>query len=196
MLISSSVPRFCASFITLSFPFRAIAGVFDSNLPSNVAQVRSPQLQKHGQEVYTLANPRPRDMFPVRDTFTANNDFGGLHHDSIRNMQTVQYGEIAGSIRITVTKGLGTPVTLETPAPTQTDANNQGSSQCHSIDDACDRAYAQFEDDRVYTQWASYYSRIQSGIIMVATFGQAGCTAQFQCDDYGIGMSGREIKDA
>lgn len=110
--------------------------------------------------------------------------------------QTVEYGAVAGSIQITMTHGLGDPVTLATPVPTQTDANNKGSSQCHSIDDACSRAYAQFEDDTIYTEFTSFYSRVKSGIIVVATFGQAGCTAQFTCDDYGIGMSGADIKDA
>ncbi|KAI1045994.1 hypothetical protein LB505_013877 [Fusarium chuoi] len=31
---------------------------------------------------------------------------------------------------------------------------------------------------------------------MLASFGQAGCTAQFRCDDYGLGMKGKDIKDA
>ncbi|KAK7422042.1 hypothetical protein QQZ08_009691 [Neonectria magnoliae] len=95
-----------------------------------------------------------------------------------------------------MTYGAGAPVTLSTPVPTQTDANNKGSSQCHSVDDACQRAYEQFEDDTIYTDYVSRYSRIKLGIIVAATFGQAGCIAQFKCDDYGIGMSGRLTKDA
>jgi len=85
---------------------------------------------------------------------------------------------------------------LETPLPTETDANNKGSRQCHSIDDACERAYNQFEDDVVYTDYVSRYARIKSGIIVLASFGQAGCTVQWKCDDYGIGMKGKDIKDA
>ncbi|KAF7555949.1 hypothetical protein G7Z17_g1787 [Cylindrodendrum hubeiense] len=110
--------------------------------------------------------------------------------------RTYEYGDVYTGIKVTFTIGVGTPVTISTPVPTQTDSNDSGSSQCHSIDDACDRAYAQFEDDKVYTGWTSYYSRVQSGMIMVASFGQAGCTAQFECDDYGIGMTGAVIKDA
>ncbi|KAJ3534884.1 hypothetical protein NM208_g7365 [Fusarium decemcellulare] len=98
--------------------------------------------------------------------------------------------------KVTVTKGVGDPVTLETPLPTQTDANNKGSSQCGSIDDACSRALDGFEDDTIYKDYVSRYARIKSGIIVVASFGQAGCTAQFKCDDYGLGMSGKHIKEA
>ncbi|KAF4469512.1 hypothetical protein FALBO_3603 [Fusarium albosuccineum] len=99
--------------------------------------------------------------------------------------------------KVTVTKGVGDPVTLETPLPTQTDANNnKGSSQCGSLDDACSRALDGFEDDTIYKDYVSRYARIKSGIIVVASFGQAGCTAQFKCDDYGLGMSGKHIKEA
>ncbi|KAJ6002069.1 hypothetical protein N7522_007296 [Penicillium canescens] len=109
--------------------------------------------------------------------------------------RTLEYGEVYGK-QYTFTNGAGSPVTLETAAPTQTDANNKGSSQCKSVDDACQRAYEQFEDDTVYSDFASYTAKIQSGMVMVATFGQAGCVAQYKCDDYGFGMTGRQIKDA
>ncbi|KAH8659000.1 hypothetical protein BGZ61DRAFT_540341 [Ilyonectria robusta] len=110
--------------------------------------------------------------------------------------RTVEYGNVYTGIKVTFTYGVGTPTTISTPVPTQTDSNNKGSSQCHSIDDACDRAFEQFEDAKVYTQFTSYYSRIKSGIIVAATFGQAGCTAQWDCDDFGIGMTGLDIKNA
>lgn len=129
---------------------------------------------------------------PVAEPVTMTEDGVVLSYPS----RVYSYGEVYTGIKITLTYGAGTPVTLSTPAPTQTDANNKGSSQCHSVDDACQRAYEQFEDDTIYTDYVSRYSRIKSGIIVAATFGQAGCTAQFKCDDYGIGMSGRLIKDA
>jgi hypothetical protein len=53
-----------------------------------------------------------------------------------------------------------------------------------------------FEDDTVYKDYVSRFARIKSGMVMLATFGQAGCTAQFTCDDYGLGMKGKDIKDA
>jgi hypothetical protein len=110
--------------------------------------------------------------------------------------RTIRVGNYPGG-RYTYTDGVGEPVTLSTPLPTQTDANNKGSSQCGSIDDACDRAMNDgFEDDTVYKDYVSRFARIQSGMVMVATFGQAGCTAQFTCDDYGLGMKGKDIKDA
>ncbi|KAF5982770.1 hypothetical protein FBULB1_4090 [Fusarium bulbicola] len=110
--------------------------------------------------------------------------------------RTVLVGNYPGG-KYTYTQGVGDAVTLETPLPTQTDANNKGSSQCGSIDDACDRALNDgFDDETTYTDYVSRYARIKSGMIMVATFGQAGCTAQFKCDDYGLGMKGKDIKDA
>ncbi|KAF9770142.1 hypothetical protein IL306_012342 [Fusarium sp. DS 682] len=110
--------------------------------------------------------------------------------------RTIMYGNYPGG-KYTYTKGVGDPVTLETPLPTRTDANNKGSSQCGSIDDACDRALNDgFDDETVYKDYVSRYARIKKGMVMVATFGQAGCTAQFKCDDYGIGMKGKDIKDA
>ncbi|KAF4500751.1 hypothetical protein FAGAP_3033 [Fusarium agapanthi] len=110
--------------------------------------------------------------------------------------RTVLVGNYPGG-KYTYTQGVGDAITLETPLPTQTDANNKGSSQCGSIDDACDRALNDgFDDETTYTDYVSRYARIKSGMIMVASFGQAGCTAQFKCDDYGLGMKGKDIKDA
>ncbi|KAK7409426.1 hypothetical protein QQX98_008387 [Neonectria punicea] len=111
--------------------------------------------------------------------------------------QTVEIGQVFGTIGYTHTVGEGTPVTIRPPDATQTDANNKGSSQCHSIDDACDRAIAKFDDDFIYTEFASYYTRIKKGIIIVATFGQAGCVVEYDCDDWAQGgMTGKQIKDA
>lgn len=109
--------------------------------------------------------------------------------------QTVEYGKVGG-VQITMTNGLGTPVTISTPVPTQTAGNNDGAGSCTNMDDACDRAYSKYEDDVVYTDYTAYTASVQSGILMVATFGTAGCTAMFECDDYGIGMTGAEIKNA
>ncbi|KAH7163397.1 hypothetical protein B0J13DRAFT_35988 [Dactylonectria estremocensis] len=110
--------------------------------------------------------------------------------------QTVNIGAV-GTIKYTHTVGEGTPVTIRPADATQTDSNNKGSSQCHSIDDACDRAVAEFEDDFIYTEFASYYTRIKKGIIIVATFGQAGCVVEYDCDDWSQGgMNGKQIKDA
>ncbi|KAJ5606038.1 hypothetical protein N7510_008819 [Penicillium lagena] len=96
------------------------------------------------------------------------------------------------------TEGVGAPVTLQTPSPSQTSGNDKGSGECHSIDDACTRAYEQYVDDTVYSSYTSYTANIESGIIVDATFGTAGCAAMYSCDnnDYGFGMTGRQIKAA
>jgi hypothetical protein len=129
---------------------------------------------------------------PIAEPYTETINGTVLEYPS----RTYEYFRVYKSISATVTHGVGEATTLETPLPTETDANNKGSGQCHSIDDACERAYNQFEDDVVYTDYVSRYARIKSGIIVLASFGQAGCTVQWKCDDYGIGMKGRDIKDA
>lgn len=107
-------------------------------------------------------------------------------------------------VRITQTIGNGEASTVSTPVPTQTAVDNDGSGQCGTSDglskkglgEACDRAINQFEDDTIYKDYAKRYSRSKKGILMVASFGQAACIAKFSCEDYGIGMSGRHIKEA
>ncbi|KAF7556396.1 hypothetical protein G7Z17_g1453 [Cylindrodendrum hubeiense] len=142
--------------------------------------------------VITTAAEAPVTQAPVAEPVTLTEDGTVLVYPS----RTYEYGEVYTGIKVTITRGVGTPVTVSTPVPTETSANNKGSSQCGSIDDACVRAYEQFEDDTIYTEFTSRYSRIKSGFIIVATFGQAGCVAEFDCDDFGIGMSGKLIKEA
>lgn len=110
--------------------------------------------------------------------------------------QTVEYNSVYSGVTVTKTVGVGTPSTVQPATPSQTKSNHSGSSQCHSIDDACDRAVEQYEDDLVYRDYTAYTAKIHSGIIMAATFGKAGCTAMFTCDNYDDGMSGRNIKAA
>jgi hypothetical protein len=109
--------------------------------------------------------------------------------------QTVKVGNYPGG-SYTYTEGSGTASTIRPADPVQTDGNNKGSSQCHSIDNACDRAIDNFKDDVIYTEFASYYARIKSGIIVVASFGQAGCVVEFDCDDWSVGgLNGKQIKE-
>ncbi|KAF5555321.1 hypothetical protein FNAPI_6177 [Fusarium napiforme] len=106
------------------------------------------------------------------------------------------------TIKVTATVGLGEASTVSTPLPTATNWNGDGSSICSSGDKnvgnavagACEAALNKFEDDTVYTDYVSRYERTGS-ILKVLTFGKAGCTVQFSCDDYGIGMKGKDIKD-
>ncbi|RGP73578.1 hypothetical protein FLONG3_6315 [Fusarium longipes] len=109
--------------------------------------------------------------------------------------QTVKVGNYPGG-SYTYTQGSGDATTIRPADPVQTDGNNKGSSQCHSIDNACDRAIDNFKDDVIYTEFASYYARIKSGIIVLATFGQAGCVVEFDCDDWSVGgLNGKQIKE-
>ncbi|EKJ79606.1 hypothetical protein FPSE_00291 [Fusarium pseudograminearum CS3096] len=116
----------------------------------------------------------------------------------------LEYINIAGVTRITHSVGVGQPSTVSTPLPSQTAVDNDGGGQCGTADslskqglrEACDRAIDQFEDGVVYTGYASRYSRSDKGILMPASFGKAACVAKFECDHYGIGMAGSDIKAA
>ncbi|KAF4472913.1 hypothetical protein FALBO_192, partial [Fusarium albosuccineum] len=117
---------------------------------------------------------------------------------------SLEYFGVGDGIKVTVTRGLGEAATLSTPVPTQTAVDNDGSGQCGTSDglsksglgDACDRAINEFDDNTIYKDYATRYSRSTKGILMVASMGQAACIAKFECDDYGIGMSGKDIKQA
>ncbi|KAM0264377.1 hypothetical protein ACHAPA_008303 [Fusarium lateritium] len=106
------------------------------------------------------------------------------------------------TIKATATVGLGDASTVSTPVPTATNSNGDGSDICSSSDKnvrnalagACVAALGKFEDDTVYTNYVSRYERMGS-ILKVLSMGQAGCTVQFSCNDYGIGMKGSDIKD-
>ncbi|KAM5344555.1 hypothetical protein ACJ41O_013090 [Fusarium nematophilum] len=117
---------------------------------------------------------------------------------------SLKYYVVYTGIPVTDTHGLGDPTTLSTPVPTQTAVDNDGSGQCGTGDklsskglgEACNRAIDAFEDNVVYTGYTTRYSRSNKGLLMVASMGQAACIAKFSCDDYGIGMSGKLIKEA
>ncbi|KAI1024966.1 hypothetical protein LB504_009635 [Fusarium proliferatum] len=81
--------------------------------------------------------------------------------------------------------------------------DSDGGGQCGTGDglskglrEACDRAINKYEDNTVYSDYASRYSRSTKGILVAASVGQAACIAKFQCDNYGIGMKGSDIKEA
>ncbi|KAF4944847.1 hypothetical protein FGADI_12396 [Fusarium gaditjirri] len=101
----------------------------------------------------------------------------------------LDYINIPGITKITQSVGVGEPSTVSTPLPSQTAVDNDGGGQCGTGDglskkglrEACDRAIN---------------NRSTKGILVAASFGQAACIAKFQCDDYGIGMKGSDIKEA
>lgn len=66
---------------------------------------------------------------------------------------------------------------------------------CQNAGNACDRAYQQSDDDTVYTSYAAYDAPVHD-VLDSLTFGKAHRIAMFKYDDYRIGMSGREIKNA
>ncbi|WZH42265.1 uncharacterized protein QYS62_003255 [Fusarium acuminatum] len=117
---------------------------------------------------------------------------------------TLAYGQVYKDVTVTFSNGIGETKTIATPVPTQTHVDNDGSGQCGTSDglsksglgDACNRAINMFDDNTVYTGYTTRFSRSSKGLLMVASMGQAACIAKFSCDDYGIGMSGKLIKEA
>ncbi|KAL2209646.1 hypothetical protein CC79DRAFT_1332774 [Sarocladium strictum] len=45
-------------------------------------------------------------------------------------------------------------------------------------------------------EFTSRYSRSKKGILIAASFGQAACYVDFECEDFGGGMTGKQIKEA
>ncbi|KAL2204871.1 SGNH hydrolase [Sarocladium strictum] len=137
---------------------------------------------------------------PTEKPWTTTIDGTVLAYDAY----TVMYGGVYEDVQITYTVGVGDPETISVPAPTQTDVDNEGGGECGTADalskeglgEACDRAIGMFEDDHIYKQFTSRYSRSEKGILAAASLGQAACYANFECEKYGNGMSGKLIKEA
>ncbi|KAI3571032.1 meiotically up-regulated gene family-domain-containing protein [Fusarium oxysporum f. sp. albedinis] len=138
----------------------------------------------------------PLTQAPIETPFTTTEDGTVL----VYSAYTLEYFNL-DSFHVTATGGYGAPSTVSTPLPSQTAVDNDGGGQCGTSDslskdgfgDACDRAINGFDDDTVYTGYTSRYSRLTKGILMFASLGQAACVANFECDDYGIGMKGSDI---
>ncbi|KAF4498849.1 hypothetical protein FAGAP_4970 [Fusarium agapanthi] len=135
---------------------------------------------------------------PIQQPITTTTDGTVL----VWSAYVLDYINIPGITKITQSVGVGEPSTVSTPLPSQTAVDNDGGGQCGTGDglskkglrEACDRAIDKYDDDTVYSDYASRYSRSTKGILVAASVGQAACVAKFQCDDYGIGMKGSDIK--
>ncbi|KAG5796282.1 hypothetical protein H9Q69_004708 [Fusarium xylarioides] len=146
--------------------------------------------------MYTTPPPAPEPTI-FKEPFTRTDAGTVLVYESY----SLSYFAV-DTIKVTATVGLGEASTVSPPLPTATNWNGDGSSICSSGDKnvrnavarACEAALNKFEDDTLYTDYVSRYERMGS-ILKVLTFGKAGCTVQFSCDDYGIGMKGKDIKD-
>ncbi|KAF5019523.1 hypothetical protein F66182_8465 [Fusarium sp. NRRL 66182] len=102
-------------------------------------------------------------------------------------------------INATTTVGYGPSAVISTPAPSMVKWDDHQSYVCrdymerHNIKRSCQTAMANFEQNVTYKAYTSRYARM-TGFLRVVTFGNAGCTVQFSCEDYGIGMTGEEIR--
>ncbi|KAF9776817.1 hypothetical protein IL306_004935 [Fusarium sp. DS 682] len=151
-------------------------------------------------EITSAPDTGPITDEPIKQPITTTTDGTVL----VWSAYVLDYINIPGITKITQSVGYGEPSTVSTPLPSQTAVDTDGGGQCGTGDglskkglrEACDRAINQFEDDTVYADYASRYSRSKKGILVAASVGQAACIAKFQCDDYGIGMKGSDIKAA
>ncbi|KAF4988867.1 hypothetical protein FGRMN_9509 [Fusarium graminum] len=117
---------------------------------------------------------------------------------------TLAWGQVYQDVTVTLSNGIGEPKTIETPAPTHTAVDDEGTGQCGTSDvdsktglrRACEGAIAHFGDDTIYKGYTTRYDRSSKGLLALFSAFQAGCIVKFSCDDYGIGMSGRLIKKA
>ncbi|KAM0347299.1 hypothetical protein ACHAPU_004818 [Fusarium lateritium] len=142
----------------------------------------------------------PPTQAPIEEPLTKTQDGTVL----VWSAYTLAWNRVYQDVTVTLSNGIGEPKTIETPVPTQTAVDNDGGGQCGTSDglskkglrEACDGAIAHFEDDTIYTGYTTRYDRSTKGLLAAASFGQAGCIAKFSCDDYGIGMSGKLIKEA
>ena len=79
----------------------------------------------------------------------------------------LDYINIPGVTKITQSVGVGETSTVSTPLPSQAAVNNDGGGQCgigdglskKGLREACDRAINKYEDDTVYSDYVSRYSR-------------------------------------
>ncbi|KAF5646030.1 hypothetical protein F52700_1979 [Fusarium sp. NRRL 52700] len=155
-----------------------------------------------GPAVETLYSPETGSITdePVQQPITTTTDGTVL----VWSAYVLDYINIPGITKITYSVGVGEPSTVSTPLPSQTAVDNDGGGQCGTGDglskkglrETCDRAINKFDDNTVYSEYASRYSCSTKGILVAASVGQAACIAKFQCDDYGIGMKGSDIKEA
>jgi hypothetical protein len=130
---------------------------------------------------------------PVPSPYTVSRADGEVE---VYPSRSIDVGQVYTGVEVTRTEGVGPVRTVVPPAPTEVSWNNEGSGICRSIGSACGRAYLQFEDDRLYTQYAAYAAEVHAFLLQGITFGTAHCIAMFKCEDYGLGMTGRQIKDA
>ncbi|RJE21509.1 hypothetical protein PHISCL_06142 [Aspergillus sclerotialis] len=130
---------------------------------------------------------------PIPSPFTVTQLDGKV---DVYPSQTIDIGQVYTGVEFTRTAGVGPVSTIIPPTPTEVSGNNKGSGVCHGTGDACDRAWTQFDDGRVYTQYAAYAADVYAFPIEDLTFGKGRCIAKFECEDYRAGMTGKQIKDA
>lgn len=147
-------------------------------------------------------------MQGIIDTcITGSSDYGGVYSQGAETYNITNIIYPYNPLEVDVDDGAPptpisvptpTPTPSEPPMPTETSGNNDGSGLCKSLQGTCAKTVKLFNDDYIYKDY-SYVSRSAgdySPINAIFLFADNGCKAEFKCDNYGEGMSGRQIKQA
>lgn len=79
------------------------------------------------------------------------------------------------------------------PTPTQVHGEEW---RCDDARDSCQWALEQYDDDTVYTEAVARLAYEDTGFFDWLFNGDVGCVVNYECEEYGDGMSGRQIKEA
>ncbi|KAJ5585382.1 uncharacterized protein N7459_005182 [Penicillium hispanicum] len=176
------------------------------------------QSMKHGMLEISATRGSPGDnlryckqgMKEIIDTcITGSSDYGGVYKQGTETYNITNTIDPYNPLEVDVDDGApsspfevptSTSTKSEPPMPTETKGNNDGSGLCKSLQGACKRAYKHFKDDYIYKDYT--YISVSAGddspvnVLFWWAAATNGCKAEFKCDDYGEGMSGKQIKQS
>lgn len=148
-------------------------------------------------------------MQEIIDTcITGSSDYGGVYKqgseiynitNTIAPYNPLEVDVDSGAPASPIIVSSSSSSTPEPPMPTETSGNNDGSGLCKSLQGACKRAYKHFKDDYIYKDYTYISTSAGDDSPINVLFWWAadnGCKAEFKCDEYGEGMSGKQIKQS
>jgi hypothetical protein len=151
--------------------------------------------------VTTTEAPAPTAEAPVVDEPYTSTTFGTVLVWNSYSLLSFRYAPWGIA---TITVGLGASSTIATPFPSQTASDTHGEPLCDTghdgfkeiLKNACDEAFSQLNDDEIFTTSKKMEVPVDFPGIHWDDGTLGTCVAEFKCSDYGIGMSGKGIKQA
>ncbi|KAJ5171864.1 hypothetical protein N7492_004457 [Penicillium capsulatum] len=170
---------------------------------------------KHGMLEISATRGSPEDtlkhckqgMQEIIDTcITGSLGYGGVYKQGSETYNITNTTAPYNPLEVDVDDGApSSPIVVPTsnttvsepPMPTENSGNNDGSGLCKSLQGACKRVHKHFNDEYIY----KYYTYISTSAgddspvnVWFPWAADNGCKAEFKCDDYCEGMSGKQIK--